>query len=400
MVKFSRTEEIINDVRNGKIVIIVDDKDRENEGDLVASAARITPEKVNFMAKYGRGLICVPMLGERLDALSIHPMVNNGVELKDAAFTVSVDARKGTTTGISAHDRTKTIKVLIGRNSHAGDLVKPGHIFPLRYKDGGTLVRAGHTEAAVDLCKLSGLYPAGVICEIMNEDGTMARVPELMEFAARHKLRIGTIKDLIHYRSKTEKLIRRVTSVDFPAKQGRFRLHVYRSIVDGKNHLALVRGKVKGVKNVLVRVHSSCLTGDALFSLRCDCGRQLEKALKLIGKKGGVVLYMSQEGRGIGLENKIKAYALQDRGLDTVEANMALGFKDDLRDYGTGAQILADLGLTSIKLLTNNPRKIVGIEGHGLKVTERVPLEVKPTKLTKNYMLAKKNKMGHLLMNA
>jgi len=396
--KFNTIPEAIEDIRKGKMTIVIDDKERENEGDLVLAASKVTPEAVNFMAKYGRGLICLAIIGERLDKLGIRPMVTNGVELREAAFTVSVDARKGTTTGISAHDRATTVKAVVNPKSKPSDLCSPGHIFPLRYREGGVLVRAGHTEAAVDLAKLAGFYPAGVICEIMHEDGTMARTPELFRFAKKHKLSIITIADLIEYRRRTEKFIKRVASARLPTEFGEFKLILYESVLDSEHHLALVKGEVRGKKDVLVRVHSSCLTGDILHSLRCDCGSQLHRAMEMIESEGrGVILYMHQEGRGIGLVNKVKAYELQDKGLDTVEANEFLGFKPDLRDYGIGAQILADLGLSTIALLTNNPRKIVGIEGHGLKVTKRIPLEIRPTRVNKKYLWVKKKKLGHML---
>jgi len=395
---FNTIPEAIEDIKKGKMVIVIDDKERENEGDLVMAASKVTPEAINFMAKYGRGLICLPIVGERLDKLGIKPMVTNGVELREAAFTVSVDVREGTTTGISAHDRAATVKALINPRTSSSGLSSPGHIFPLRYREGGVLVRAGHTEAAVDLAKLSGLYPAGVICEIMYEDGTMARTPELFRFAKKHKLAIITIADLIEYRRRTEKFVKRVASARLPTEFGEFKIIIYQSLLDNEHHLALVKGEVKDKKNVLVRVHSSCLTGDIFHSIRCDCGSQLHRAMEIIEKRGqGVVLYMHQEGRGIGLVNKVKAYELQDRGLDTVEANKVLGFKPDLRDYGIGAQILADLGLSTIALLTNNPRKIVGIEGYGLKVTRRIPLEIKPTRVNKKYLRVKKKKLGHML---
>jgi len=396
--KFNTIPEAIEDIRKGKMVIVIDDKERENEGDLVMAASKVTPEAINFMAKYGRGLICLPIIGERLDKLGIKPMVTNGVELREAAFTVSVDARKGTTTGISAHDRATTVKAVINPKTEPSQLCSPGHIFPLRYREGGVLVRAGHTEAAVDLAKLAGLYPAGVICEIMHEDGTMARTPELFRFAKRHKMAIITIADLIEYRRRTEKFVKRVATARLPTEFGEFKLILYQSLLDGEHHLALLKGEVRGKKHVLVRVHSSCLTGDILHSLRCDCGSQLHRAMEIVQARGqGVILYMHQEGRGIGLVNKMKAYELQDKGLDTVEANKALGFKPDLRDYGIGAQILADLGLSTIVLLTNNPRKIVGIEGHGLRVSRRIPLEIKPTRANQKYLRVKKKKLGHML---
>lgn len=396
--KFNTIPKAIEYIRKGKTVIVIDDEERENEGDLVMAASKVTPEAINFMAKYGRGLVCLAIVGERLDKLGIKPMVANGVELREAAFTVSVDARKGTTTGISAHDRATTVKAVINPRTKSSDLCSPGHIFPLRYQEGGVLVRAGHTEAVVDLAKLAGLYPAGVICEIMHEDGRMARTPELFRFAKKYKLAIITIADLIEYRRRTEKFIKRIASARLPTEFGEFKIILYESLLDNEHHLALVKGEVKGKKDVLVRVHSSCLTGDILHSLRCDCGSQLHRAMEIIERRSqGVILYMHQEGRGIGLVNKVKAYELQDKGLDTVEANKVLGFKPDLRDYGIGAQILADMGLSTIALLTNNPRKIVGIEGYGLKVTKRVPLEIKPTRVNQKYLRVKKKKLGHML---
>jgi 3,4-dihydroxy 2-butanone 4-phosphate synthase/GTP cyclohydrolase II len=395
---FASIPDAVRDIKNGRLIIVVDDPDRENEGDLVCAASRTTPELINFMARYGRGLICVPVTGATLDRLNIGAMVNQNREVRDAAFTVSVDAVRQVTTGVSAADRARTIRTLIHPKSRPDDLSRPGHIFPLRYREGGVLVRAGHTEAAVDLAKMAGLPPAGVICEIMNEDGTMARMPELKGFARKHRLKMITIQDLILYRRRTERLVHRVVTARLPTKYGDFAVHLYEDSLNREQHMAIVAGDVSGKKDVLVRVHSSCFTGDTLASLRCDCGEQLAKALDRIGREGrGVVLYMHQEGRGIGLENKLKAYALQDQGMDTVQANAALGFKPDLRQYGIGAQILADLGLTTIKLMTNNPRKIVGLEGYGLHVSHRVPLEIPANKVNRRYLTTKKMKLGHLL---
>ena len=397
--EFTSVEDAIEEIKRGRMVIVVDDPGRENEGDLVCAAEKITPESINFMAKYGRGLICLPVIGSRLDKLGIDQMVANPREARDASFTVSIDVRRNTTTGISAHDRAETIKAVLDPRTKPGALGKPGHVFPLRYREGGVLVRAGHTEASVDLARLAGLYPAAVICEIMHEDGTMAGVPELIRFARKHRLKLITIASIIQYRRVTEKHIRRLETVDFPTRYGHFTLSLYEDELLKEQHLALVKGDVAGRKNVLVRVHSSCTTGDIFHSLRCDCGEQLEQSMMLIEKEGtGVVLYMHQEGRGIGLANKLHAYRLQERGgLDTVEANIALGFPPDLRDYGIGAQILTDLGLSTIRLLTNNPRKIIGIEGYGLKVAERVPIEIAPTGRSRRYLETKKSKLGHIL---
>ncbi len=398
--KFNTIEEAIEDLKKGKMIILVDDEDRENEGDLCMAAEKVTPEAINFMAKYGRGLICLSLTPERVEELKLPMMTDENSSPYGTAFTISIEAKRGVTTGISAHDRAKTILTAIDPKTRPEDLARPGHVFPLRARPGGVLQRVGHTEGSVDLARLAGLYPAGVICEIMNDDGTMARVPELMEFARRHNLKIVTIKDLIKYRMRAERLVKRIAITKLPTEYGDFTAIGYSNLVDSNVHIALVKGEINPDEPVLVRVHSECLTGDVFGSKRCDCGEQLHKAMEMIEKEGkGVILYMRQEGRGIGLENKLKAYELQDRGLDTVEANIQLGFKPDLRDYGIGAQILVDLGVKNMRLMTNNPKKIVGLEGYGLKVVERVSIEIKPHDKNIIYLKTKKKKLGHLLEN-
>jgi 3,4-dihydroxy 2-butanone 4-phosphate synthase/GTP cyclohydrolase II len=390
--------EAIERYRKGEILIVVDDEDRENEGDFVVSADRITPDIINFMAKHGRGLICVSMTADRLDRLGLDPMVNENTSIRGTAFTVSVDAVRNTTTGVSARDRYETVRVLIDPGSDPGDLARPGHIFPLRAAEGGVLCRAGHTEAVSDLGRLAGLTPAGVLCEIMDEDGSMARFPSLEKTAEKFDLAIMTIKDLIAYRSVHDKLVRRIATTRFPTRYGEFVLHLYESDIDDHHHLALVKGDIQPDTPTLVRVHSECMTGDVFGSLRCDCGDQLHRALAEIEKNGrGIFLYMRQEGRGIGLSNKLLAYQLQDQGKDTVEANEALGFAPDLRDYGIGAQILVDLGARKLRLLTNNPKKVVGLQGYGLDIVERVPIEVPPNPANSRYLETKRDKLGHLI---
>ncbi len=398
-IKLDSIESAITDFKKGKIIIVVDDEDRENEGDMIFSAEKSTPELVNFLVRHARGLICVPMEQKRLDELGIGMMTADNTARHETAFTVSVDYLVGTTTGISAFDRHKTIKALIDRKTKPALLGKPGHIFPLKAEEGGVLKRAGHTEAAVDLAKLAGHYPAGVLCEVLKENGEMARLPELLEIAEKFKLKIISIKDLIKYRLTKDILVSRLVDAKLPSKFGNFNIHIYRSNVDRKEHIALVKGNIKTSKPVLVRVHSECMTGDIFGSLRCDCREQLTKSMEMIEKEGkGVLLYMRQEGRGIGLVNKLKAYNLQEKGKDTVEANVELGFQADLRDYGIGAQILRDLGLKKIKLLTNNPKKIIGLNGYGLEVVERVPIEIKANHINVRYLKTKRDKLGHLIL--
>jgi 3,4-dihydroxy 2-butanone 4-phosphate synthase/GTP cyclohydrolase II len=395
---FASVEEAIEEIKDGRFILILDDENRENEGDLMMAAEMVSPESINFLVTHARGLVCMPMTAERLAEIELPLMTLQNTEAMGTAFTISVDARANTTTGISAFDRAATVRALIDPKTTSSDLMTPGHLFPLRAKEGGVLQRTGHTEACVDLARLAGLYPAGVICEIMNADGTMARLPELERFAAEHSLKMVTIESLISYRMQSEKLIRKVADVSLPTEYGDFRAIGYESILDGQCHVALVAGD-PAAENALVRVHSECLTGDVFGSRRCDCGEQLERALKLIGENGnGVLLYMRQEGRGIGLANKLRAYALQDAGSDTVEANTELGYPPDLRDYGIGAQILVDLGVKEMRLLTNNPRKIIGLEGYGLKIKERVPLEIAPNNVNRRYLETKRDKLHHLLL--
>jgi 3,4-dihydroxy 2-butanone 4-phosphate synthase / GTP cyclohydrolase II len=399
MTQFCSIEQAIEEIRAGRIIVVVDDADRENEGDMIFAAVTCTPDRINFLARYARGLICAPLTPERAAELDLAPMVPENTCKLGTAFTVSVDAAgPGTTTGISASDRSATIRALVDPQTRPAELARPGHIFPLIAKPGGVLRRAGHTEAAVDLARLAGLPPVGVLCEVLDDDGSMARLPRLLEIAEEHDLKVVTIADLIAFRRRTERLIEKIQAIEFPTEHGEFTLHLYRSLASGHNHIALVKGDVGGGDPVLVRVHSQCFTGDVFGSLRCDCGPQLHRAMEVIEQAGrGILLYMNQEGRGIGLENKIRAYALQDQGHDTVEANEALGFPADLRDYGVGAQILVDLGVGRIRLLTNNPRKVVGLSAYGLEVVDRIPIEILANDINRRYLTAKRDKLGHLL---
>jgi 3,4-dihydroxy 2-butanone 4-phosphate synthase / GTP cyclohydrolase II len=396
---FNSIDEAITEIQQGKLVIVVDDDDRENEGDFVCAAAFVESSTINFLAKHGRGIICAPLLSSRARELGLELMVDTNTSLHETPFTVSVDYIHGTTTGVSAADRAATVRALMDPGTKPNDLARPGHIFPLRALDGGVLRRAGHTEAVVDLCTLAGLYPAGVLCEIMSDDGTMARTPELLKIAKHFGMKIITVRDLIQYRMMREKLVKRLASTNLPTKYGEFTIHLYRSETDNKEHVALVKGEIRPGIPALVRVHSECLTGDIFGSLRCDCNEQLVAALRMVEKAGvGVVLYMRQEGRGIGLVNKLRAYKLQDEGLDTVEANERLGFRPDLRDYGIGAQILRDLGVSKMRLLTNNPKKVVGLDAYGLDIVERVPLEMDPNEINERYLKTKRDKLGHLIL--
>lgn len=397
--KFHTIDEAVEELRRGKLVIVVDDEDRENEGDFIAAADRVTPEIVNFMTKHGRGILSAPLTSQRTAELDLYPMVESNTSLHETPFTISVDYIHGTTTGVSAADRAATVRALIDPKTKPSDLARPGHVFPLRAMEGGVLRRAGHTEAVVDLCRLAGLYPAGVLCEILNEDGSMARLPDLMRIAMQFRLRIVSVRGLIGYRMQRERLVHRVVETTLPTIYGEFHAVLYRSETDSKDHIALVKGNPTPETPTLVRVHSECLTGDVFGSLRCDCYEQLVAALQMVEKEGsGVVLYMRQEGRGIGLVNKLKAYRLQDEGMDTVEANEKLGFRPDLRDYGIGAQILRDLGVGRMRLMTNNPKKVVGLHGYGLEIVERVPLEINPNEINEKYLKTKRDKLGHLIL--